>query len=359
MSQRDSPSPVAKPDLITVALAANHHYFAGLAATIVSLLRSNRRNHFDVHIIDGGLSGFQKKFLTRKVTQTASENRIQFHALNAARFAGFKLDYGNSYMTYARILIGSLVNTDRVIYFDCDLIVAADVRPLWEAALGGNIAAACQDPTIPRLKDDYPFDDTCADAPYFNAGVMVINLDAWRRTGVQEQILALIAKAPERFRWWDQTAMNVLFQNRIHFLDRSWNTFAEEFDPARRDEGGIFHFAGKAKPWTKYLDSVEFELWRTFFARHVLSRTYLLRNGNYRLTYAQFRRHQLLHRSRILQRIAIGVLRAQARLGGNADSSKEERFRKRHTPGANPDRRARAARRTAVAEYVTTHWGAA
>ena len=53
---------------------------------------------------------------------------------------------------------------------------------------------------------------------------MVINLAIWRRIHAEEQLLKMIAKAPERFRWWDQTAMNALFTNQVTFLEPAWNT---------------------------------------------------------------------------------------------------------------------------------------
>ncbi len=324
--------------IVHIVLASNRNYYAGLLATVVSLLDANRNAVFHLHVIDGGLTSYQHRELEAKAARRQRANRVSYHTLNHEIFRGFKADYGNSYMTYARIVVASVVDAERVLYLDTDLLVAADVTPLWEADLGEAVVAAVPDRDIARVQDDYPFPDGPGEARYFNAGVLVINLTRWRQQGVQEALLRMITANPDRFRWWDQTAMNVLLHDRVHFLDAGWNTFADEFDPSLRDRGRIFHYVGGTKPWTRYLDTAEFRLWRRFYLRHASTGDSLFLNRRMLGSYLQHVRHRALTRSTALQATVACYLRTSAALRGRDGIVAAKEFRSRHagSPASTP-----------------------
>jgi len=338
---------------IHVALASNSSYFAGLATTLVSLLRSNRENGFIIHVIDGGLSRIQRRYLSKRVAAATQPSTIRFIQLEAKGVTSFAPDYGNSHMTYARLFIASLVADERVIYLDTDLLVAADVRPLWELPLRDCLVAAVQDPLIEFLRNDYPHEGQCGDEKYFNAGVMVLNLQRWRECAVQERLLGMIAASPQRFRWWDQTAMNALFRGQVHFLGSEWNMFADSLDVTDASLGKIYHYVGPAKPWNKYLDSTEFRLWRLFYRRHVRSQYNLYANSRLGLSFASFIRHTALRRSRALRMAASSYLAVGEWLGRKEMADRLARLRQRCEPpnvGEVPSRRE-------LEEYVARRWG--
>ena len=58
---------------------------------------------------------------------------------------------------------------------------------------------------------------------YVNAGVLVMDLDAWRRERISDQLFAFVSRHGERLFWHDQDALNVLLQGRITLLPRRWN----------------------------------------------------------------------------------------------------------------------------------------
>src|SRR4051812_26062767 len=109
--------------MIHIALASNSAYFDGLAVSVLSVLRSNAGEDLGFHILDGGLTPAEKRFLSRRVRAHGHRNEVRFYPLDASVFEGLRRDYGNSYMTYARILIGSLLDIGKVIYLDTDLLV--------------------------------------------------------------------------------------------------------------------------------------------------------------------------------------------------------------------------------------------
>jgi UDP-D-galactose:(glucosyl)LPS alpha-1,3-D-galactosyltransferase len=104
-------------------------------------------------------------------------------------------------------------------------------------------------------------------SPYFNSGVMLMNLERWRADRLGERCLDLLAQYPHYFSHPDQDVLNYLARDAWLPLDPAWNVYAAsvldtigrlEFgDGGRRrarlldDESGarILHYAGPLKPW--------------------------------------------------------------------------------------------------------------
>lgn len=280
--------------MIPIALASNAAYFPGLAVTLVSLLRANPTHLFSIHIIDGGITQPQRRLLERSISADGRPHEIQFHRIDHSAFAGFAPDHGNSYMAYARILVGTLLNIDRVLYLDTDLLVCGDIGPLWEMDLEGDLAAAAQDPNIQWLRNDYPFADPCDSERYFNTGVMIIDLAKWRARGVQQLLLTAIAAQPKAFKWWDQTAMNALLRGQVRFIDSGWNTFADRLALDGSHKAKIFHYVGPIKPWMRYMPDLEYRMWRLFHRRYVRGGTTILLRRSYLASYFRHVRHVAL-----------------------------------------------------------------
>ena len=284
----------ATPDAMHIAVAADANYFDGVAATVLSVARSNRGKPIHFHILDGGLSSGQKRFLAKRLTC------VEFHRLDMAdRFTHLPRDYGGSHMTYARVLIGSIIKLPRVLYLDSDLLIAGNIRPLWELEMGNAVAAAARDPGIQWLKNDLPFDAPDANEhEYFNAGVMLINLDRWRAQQVEKNCLELLSRDPKRFRWWDQTAMNFLLKGQVKIVGAGWNRWAEAFDGPDADpsEAAIYHFVGAAKPWTDFLLSRGHWVWHRFYDQHVRPWYHLLRRRSFVTSFLLQLRAALLRR---------------------------------------------------------------
>ena len=172
-----------------------------------------------------------------------------------------KIHYSNI-MMYARILLPSMLpNLDKVIYLDCDLVVCKDLKSLWETDVN-DVAVAmapdllCQDKgTLSRLG---------IDNNYLNSGVMVMNLDYWRKHDVQNRLLSYIVDKGNELIYNDQDAMNVILQDERRQLPVKYNVtpyhyhknleyypakLREEIQKSRLDPV-IFHYLGPVKPWS-------------------------------------------------------------------------------------------------------------
>lgn len=162
---------------------------------------------------------------------------------------------------------------DRVLYLDLDLLVEGSLLPLWQMELDGHPLAAVSDPFArrrffwaARLAQDAQAAglSRCPTEPYFNSGVMLIDLAQWRREQVGTRAIALLRAHPDGFPLEDQDALNLILQGRILALSPRWNlvepiTQLWDWDHQSYQawpwadwllSPAIRHFAGQIKPWS-------------------------------------------------------------------------------------------------------------
>jgi lipopolysaccharide biosynthesis glycosyltransferase len=170
--------------------------------------------------------------------------------------------------TYYRLVLESAFDdsVQRVIYLDADLVVLGDLSDLAAIDLGGKTVGAVMDFAIrrwggPRTCEALKSQRQHADRSYFNAGVLVIDLDAWRRKRVRDLAVRFLFENQGRIHCWDQDALNHALGGDWCELDPRWNRMCywerQEFpDPPFSDEvmaslstPNIVHFTGRRKPW--------------------------------------------------------------------------------------------------------------
>jgi len=240
---------------VAIALASNERYFPGLycaVASALSCLDPTRR--VDLNVLDGGISKESKISLCRLVERYGEVARLQFVAVDESLFRDATLGPGKSHMTYCRTLLPRLLDVPRLIYLDSDTLVFRDLSELFDLELPvGKILAAVPDSETLTLGDD---SRTLASAMnlsaaggYFNAGVLLLNLNELREQNFTEKSLGLFENWKGHYRFWDQSAINFLLHGRIHELPEHWNRAAWRFD----EQGDntldcVLHYTTSA-PW--------------------------------------------------------------------------------------------------------------
>lgn len=130
------------------------------------------------------------------------------------------------------------------------------------------------------------------DAPYFNTGVLLMNLPLWRDERLGSQIIDYLARERDSIRHADQDGINAVLAGRILELDAHWNVGALETfygsweaSPFCRElyedliaHPKILHFNTPDKPWHAacrhpkkdlffhYVDRTAWSAWRPLTA---------------------------------------------------------------------------------------------
>lgn len=160
--------------------------------------------------------------------------------------------------SYLRMAAAEVIDHERVIYLDSDVLVRAPLQELFKFDLGDcpvagvpdfDAAALARTPQLNWL--DLPAGD-----PYISTGVMLMDLTRMRheRT-LQATYAAQMSPASSRFRFGDQCVLNVALAGRKAVLDPRWNIHTSRLSLAAfhylfvAGTRGIFHFCGVEKPW--------------------------------------------------------------------------------------------------------------
>lgn len=249
------------PNTVTIHLAFNidRAYITYCLVTLISIFRNNRSHHIVAHILSRGLTGADKDNMVSLLSEYDGE--LHFYEPDEHLLDGFRIDASSSHIslvTYYRCMLADYLpaDIDRVIYLDCDILVNADIAPLWETPLNGAPLAAVADAAA---DDAARYEVLCypqADG-YFNAGVLLIDLEWWRRHDVGRRCIDYYHKHPERIRFNDQDLLNSLFHGQVCWVSVTYNAQEGFYRPryagfdAHRDEllhPVVTHFTNR-KPW--------------------------------------------------------------------------------------------------------------
>lgn len=227
-----------------------------------SLLTSHEHGEIAVHFLyDGSLPEVDLTCLEGLVA--ARGGAWHAHRIDPVRRERLPDNRRFGLTAWYRIFLPELLpELDRILYLDADTIVRRHLEPLWGTDLGGLPLAAVANPLYPFMDHGFLAGlGLASTAEYFNSGVLLLDLEVWRREGLTARVLERAA-AQGRQEWPDQNALNTVLRGRWRALDPEWNAQNTVFDlrasrlpfapdalrRARRNPA-IVHFIGPYKPW--------------------------------------------------------------------------------------------------------------
>lgn len=207
-----------------------------------------------VYAVDGGVTADARDRVARSL---GTRGALHWVAPRREAFGGLPLWGRMPIATYDKLAIARWVpeTIARVLWLDADLLLLADAAPLWNTALDGAVVGACVDARVPTVGarfgvSGFAAHGLAADARYFNAGVMLIDLERWRAEQIETRALDYLRAAGSRVYFWDQEALNVALAGRWHPLSPVWNWSPHAGDASVAPGAPrILHFSGNLKPW--------------------------------------------------------------------------------------------------------------
>lgn len=153
--------------------------------------------------------------------------------------------------TYYRMFIANMFPfLDKVIYIDSDTIVNCDIAQLYSINLANNYVGACHEQVMVQtdVYGNYVEKVLGIDRNnYFNAGVLLINCNAFRKNKVLSKFISLL-NVYNFVVTQDEDYLNVLCHNKVLWLDDGWNV--EVYGNINVEEDiKIIHYIMVAKPW--------------------------------------------------------------------------------------------------------------
>lgn len=238
----------------SIVLVADNAYLIQLETTIKSVLYHNR--DVDFYILNSDIAPEWFKLLGRKMEVVNSTiHNVHF---DKELFEGYKTGPHINYATYFRFFATEVVDSDRVLYLDSDIIVTGELTSLFKLNLKGY--------SIGAVDDVYAYEGRESG---FNAGVLLMDTAKWKEHSIVNRLLELAAEQNQAVHLGDQSILNIYFEDNWLALNETYNymvgtdTFRLAQECERLDDNPpvIVHFASHDKPWNTYSISRLRELW--------------------------------------------------------------------------------------------------
>ncbi len=155
--------------------------------------------------------------------------------------------------TYFRLFLPELYpQYDKVLYLDSDIIVLGDISELYNTDMGTNLVAAAPDDIIQTNKVFQDYAELVVGVAnyqhYFNAGVLLMNLDELRKFKFQEKFLYLLEKVKFSVAQ-DQDYLNRLCKGRVTLVSHDWDVMPYVNEETKPEDIKIVHYNFAYKPW--------------------------------------------------------------------------------------------------------------
>jgi lipopolysaccharide biosynthesis glycosyltransferase len=242
--------------ILHVGLAFDQNFIIHFYVVITSIFTNNKGAAITLHVITSGVSPEEQE----EIRQYAQQNNaaIRYYEIDMELVSSFHIQ--SQYFTAAtfyRLFFPAVLPPDvkRFIYLDTDIVVSGDLTRFHEIDLQGFPIAAALDPGViarPELGVHEPY-------TYFNAGILLIDIDQWRQQQVTEKAVRYILDNPEKIPYVDQDALNAT-------MIGNWRKIGNEFNLQRGNvqnvpkkqvqvllrDAIVVHYTSNDKPWNPY-----------------------------------------------------------------------------------------------------------
>ena len=169
--------------------------------------------------------------------------------------------------TFYRLFVASILpkSVSSALYLDLDTVVVKSIRDLFDVELKSPVAAVdhlSPENTL-RLRG-------WSGGNYFQAGVLLIDLDYWRENNCEATFVDIMKKQRPKIRFWDQDVLNIAFAENWQRLDIWFNVsqavIATLPEDVVEENMRLLHYDGNHKPWKNGVERSFKEVWSDAYA---------------------------------------------------------------------------------------------
>lgn len=245
-----------------ILCCTDHNFVIPMGVMMHSLCVNNKSNELHFHVfIDETVTEEQKKELREVINEG---NTLNFYLVDVSNIEKYLIVKVANFpiSIYYRLLLADILpeTVHKVLYLDADIIVRHDLKELYDINIDDAALAAVTEPD--------GADGSCkslgypSDLGYFNSGVILFNLDYFRKKNITEKLINFIKENPEKLGCPDQDTLNFVLRNEKKTLPLKYNVqegffrvkpetlnskeqFSAIHDPY------IVHYTTNEKPWKK------------------------------------------------------------------------------------------------------------
>lgn len=241
---------------IDIAFGFDGAYVPHAAAAIASVVRNSPGSVIRFILLCTGVDEQRRSM----VEAVAPDAEFVWRDVSQYTWPKFPENGYSKEATLFRLGLDKLAPPDcrRIVYFDTDVTVVRDVRELWDFDLGSDLIAAVVDgymnPATFAARWQLP-----APARYFNAGVLLIDLEKVAALGILGKAMGFMFQNEGQLPYLDQDALNWAFWGQWRPLPPAWNVQHHMAlacvdkslagSDGRGNRVALVHYTGDQKPW--------------------------------------------------------------------------------------------------------------
>lgn len=249
---------------ISLVVVSDDHYMILVGALIKSVEKNlSSQSRLDLWIIEDNVADMSKEMMESSIDKDITtlhwkplKDIIPPNLTLPADLSSYPLNI------YMRLFIPFFIpeGVDKVIYLDADMIVKTDLTKLWDTDITNYTIAAVMDPRLKTFDNswggirNYKKLGFSGSTPYFNTGLLLINIPRWKKNKTTEQIIEVINTNKRYANYPDQYGMNIVLANLWLALDDRWNHFVTIPHP----DPFIVHYVERKPIYSTYKNGEEF-----------------------------------------------------------------------------------------------------
>lgn len=239
--------------IVPVFFAADDAYVKFMVVAMKSVIdNASRKYEYRMHVLHTDISSENQALVKQMETANCKIDFVDVTSRLKSIEKKISLRDYYTATTYYRLFIPEMFpKYDKVVYIDGDTIVREDIANLYHADLGNNYIGAVRDQLVVQT-------DTYGDyvekvlgisrGAYFNAGVVVINCEQFRKQNILKQFIELLNTYTFVVAQ-DQDYLNILCKDNVLWLDSRWNVQMTGNIPFSEDRAKLIHYNLAEKPW--------------------------------------------------------------------------------------------------------------
>lgn len=253
---------------IPVVFATDKNYIFYTCVAITSLAKyAASDTEYNIYILID--EGDMDNLLLNKVDKRYSNIHIQMIQIDKEIFKNVIINNRHiTKATFYRLVLSQLLNVDKCIYLDSDILVTDDLQDLFSVDMDEYYIAGCRDIWIDMISEEEREErrKRTGQIPslkeYINAGVMVMNL---RKIEEDKLDHIFMRHLEQNYLFEDQDIINICCYGKIKHLPARWNIFtvflgeltllrqsgiSENVLIEYKEKKGILHYATlPVRPW--------------------------------------------------------------------------------------------------------------
>lgn len=198
---------------MNILFSSDDNYARHLGVAMYSLLWHNKQTEIiRLFVVDNNISPDNKEKIIKVVSEFDNAELSFISFKQWADQLHLNMAWPISLSSYARLFVGEMLpeDVDRVVYLDCDIVVNGDLNDLWKTYLADKVLGAVQDQVSNNVKTSIGIG---VSDPYFNAGMLLIDLINWRNNDFGKQCLSFINSHDGGVIHHDQGVLNGLLKD--------------------------------------------------------------------------------------------------------------------------------------------------